>query len=253
MRRWLLQGNCVRRRGYHHIDMFHSHFTHSCHKGCCIKKSMSYALWMVIIVSLSVYVRSQSSPINVYICFTDLTLSYFSKKPSLIQLPETMCFASATIKLLPFHVETLQPAETPTSLSCWNLAAYRDPNQHFSLKMRRVVRQSVLLSKNVQSSQATNIALQKCTEKSSQDPCPAAVPWASKLCNVFQASLSILHAETTQTGLPGPHPFSSHYSLKLCKSTSQWLKENVTCWNRFQGLDEKDQVTEKIRTTCKLL
>ena len=95
----LLQVNCVCTSGCHHINVLHSHFTHSCHEGCCIKKSISYAFWMVYIVSLSVRVRSQLSPMNVYICFIDLTLIHFPEKPSLIQLPGTMCFASTTFKL----------------------------------------------------------------------------------------------------------------------------------------------------------
>ena len=37
------KGKHVRISGCHHIDMFHTHFVHSCHKGCCIKKSVSYA------------------------------------------------------------------------------------------------------------------------------------------------------------------------------------------------------------------
>ena len=46
---------------YHHIDMFHTHFMHYCHEGCCIKKSMFYTFHMVYVASLNVHVRSQSS------------------------------------------------------------------------------------------------------------------------------------------------------------------------------------------------
>ena len=92
--------------GCHHIDMFDTHFMHSCHEGRCIKKIMSYAFWMVYVVSLSVCVQSQSSPTNVYICFTDLTLNHFPEQPSPIQLPGAMRFASTTITLPPLLVET---------------------------------------------------------------------------------------------------------------------------------------------------
>jgi len=34
----------------HYIDMFHTHFKHSCHEGFCIKQSMFYMLWMVYVV-----------------------------------------------------------------------------------------------------------------------------------------------------------------------------------------------------------
>ena len=34
--------NLVRMIFFHYIEMFYTHFMHSCHKGCCIKKSMSY-------------------------------------------------------------------------------------------------------------------------------------------------------------------------------------------------------------------
>ena len=121
--------------GFHHIDMFHIHLTHPRHEGCCIKESMSYVLWIVYVVSLSVRVQSQSSPINVFICSTDLTLSHFPKKPSLIQLPETMCFVYATIKLPPLPVQSSQCVETPTSLACSNPASFRGPNHHYSLEM----------------------------------------------------------------------------------------------------------------------
>ena len=104
----LLQGNCVRMSDFHHINMFHTHVMHSCHEGCCIKQSMSYVSWMVYFVSLSVSVWSQSSPINVCICFNDLTLSHFPNQPSLIQLPETVHFSSTTINLLPLSAETPQ-------------------------------------------------------------------------------------------------------------------------------------------------
>lgn len=144
----LLQGNCVHMSSCHHIDMFQTHFMHSCHEGCCIKKSMSYVFWMVYVVSLSVHVRSQSSPINVYICSTDLTLRHFPEQPSLIQLPGTMRFASATIKLPPLPVETPQCTETPSSPTYWNPIAWRDPNQHCSPKMCRAVKQPTLLSWN---------------------------------------------------------------------------------------------------------
>jgi len=123
----LLQGNCVRMSGCHHIDMLYSHLMHSFHEGCCIKKSMSYVFLMVYVASLTVCGRSQSSPITVYICFNDLTLIHFPKQPSFIQLPRTMCHASTTIKIHPLPVETLQCAKTPTSLSYWNPTACRDP------------------------------------------------------------------------------------------------------------------------------
>ena len=54
----LLQGNWVRMSDFHHIDMFHTHFMQSCHEGRCINPSMSYAFWMVYVVSLSVCVCS---------------------------------------------------------------------------------------------------------------------------------------------------------------------------------------------------
>ena len=91
---------------------------------------------------------------HVYICFIDLTLSYFPEQPSLVQLPRAMRFASTTIKLPPLPIETSQSAETPTSLACWNPAARSDPSQHCSPKMSRAVKQPTLLSKNAQSSPA---------------------------------------------------------------------------------------------------
>lgn len=68
---------------------------------------MSYTFWMVYVVSHSVHVPSLSSPITVYICFTNLTLSQFPEQPTLIQLLETVQFSSVIINILPFLVETL--------------------------------------------------------------------------------------------------------------------------------------------------
>jgi len=53
---FFFKGKNVRMSGCHHIEMFHTHFVHSCHEVCCIKKSMSYEFWMVYVVSLSVRV-----------------------------------------------------------------------------------------------------------------------------------------------------------------------------------------------------
>lgn len=50
------RGKHVHMRCHHHIDMFHTHFMHPCHEGCCIKKGMCYTFCMVYVVALSVRV-----------------------------------------------------------------------------------------------------------------------------------------------------------------------------------------------------
>lgn len=132
------KGKHVHKICCHHIDMFDTHFVHSCHEGCCIKKGMSYALWMVYVVKLSVYVWLQSSPINVYTCFNYITLSHFPEKPNLIQLLITMCFPSATIKLVPFPTQTLQPTKILAN-TILQKCTEQSGNQHCSPEMHREV------------------------------------------------------------------------------------------------------------------
>ena len=123
------KGKQVRMSGFHHIDMFHTHFTHSCHEGCCIKWSMPYGFWMVYVVSLSVRVWSQSSLITVYIYVTHLTLSHFPSNLASFCFPKLCTFLLQTSSFLPcllkprsvqkhqppLFVETPQPVEAPTS------------------------------------------------------------------------------------------------------------------------------------------
>ena len=102
---FLLQGNCVRMSGCHHIDMFHTHFTYSCHKSCYIQKSISYALWVVYVVSLSVCVWSQLSPIIVYICVNDLTFSHFLSNLASFSFSELCTLLLQPSSFLPFPLE----------------------------------------------------------------------------------------------------------------------------------------------------
>ncbi len=191
----LLQGNCVCMSSSHHIDMFHSHFTDSCHQGYYIKWSRSYAFWMVYVVSLSVRVRSQSSPITVYIYVTHLIRSHF---PSNLA---SFCFLELCTLLL----------QTSNSFPCL-------------LKCHILRRpQPTLLSRNVPSSKVANTALHKCiecsnfppfrnwTEVSSKDTHIATMSCDSKLRSVFHVVLLVLHAETVQRGLPWPCRGRNHF------------------------------------------
>lgn len=96
-----LQWNCVCMSGCHHIDIFLTHFTHFCHEGCCIKKSMYYAFWMVHVVSLSVHVRSKLSRITIYICVTNLTLSHFLNNLTSSSFLELFTFLLQKLGFLP--------------------------------------------------------------------------------------------------------------------------------------------------------
>ena len=93
-----LQGEIFVRMGCpHHIDVFHTHFTHSytsvafilpksiirvtlivsCHKGCCIKRSMGYMFQMVYVVSLIFQVCDYSHVLSL---FTSVSLiPHFAK------------------------------------------------------------------------------------------------------------------------------------------------------------------------------
>jgi len=153
------KGNLVRMSCFHYINMFHTHFTHSFHKGCCIKKSMFYTFWMVYVVSLSVCVWSYLSLITVYICFTDLTLNQFPWQLSLIQLPKIVHFAFATLKLCPFPTGTAQCVETPAYLGiqkCVVVSSSVLPSQNplssETVQCCPLANQPTLLSRNAQSS-----------------------------------------------------------------------------------------------------
>lgn len=86
----LVQGEIFMTMGCpHNIYMFHTHFTNSytsvtfilpnsiigaalvvsCHKGCCIKQSMCYMLWMVYVVLVSFQVRDCSQVLSLFTSF----------------------------------------------------------------------------------------------------------------------------------------------------------------------------------------
>jgi len=93
----------------------HRHVSHSPH-ALTSRRLFHQAKYILLILDgLRVCVQSHSSPINVCICFTDLTLSHFPKKPSLIQLPRTMHFVFSTINQPPLLVETPQCVEAPSN------------------------------------------------------------------------------------------------------------------------------------------
>ena len=111
------KGKHVHMSGCHHIDMFHTHLTlisrsflHHEKSFLCILDGLGCVTKCLCVITVKSY--------HVYICFIDLTLSHFSEQPNLIQLPETVHFAYATIKLPPLPVETPQCVETPISLAC---------------------------------------------------------------------------------------------------------------------------------------
>lgn len=57
----------VRMSCSHYIEIFHTHFTHPCHKCRCIKKSVFYMLWMVYVVLLSVPVCDHNQVLSLFI------------------------------------------------------------------------------------------------------------------------------------------------------------------------------------------
>ena len=98
---FFFKGKHARMSCHHHIDMFHTHFMQYCHKGCFIKRSMFYVLWMVYVVSLSVQVCDRSQ-----------VISLFKSVPLIPRLAKFWSFLSnlASSKFPELYTSHLQPS-----------------------------------------------------------------------------------------------------------------------------------------------